>query len=108
MNKEEVLTKSREENRNIDIAEQDVIQQSSSIATKVGLLLCCVINIVQVIISSEVNSSCWVVYFGMMGTLFLVKFLKLRRKHELALTILYYAVGIFFFAVYILKIVGKM
>jgi hypothetical protein len=106
MNKEDILNRSRKENKNKDIAELEVIYQASNIAGRVGMLVCCIIAILEVIFTEGANLSTWAIYFSILATLMLVKYLKLRRRHELWITILYIACFVFFFAAYILKLTG--
>ena len=55
MNKEEILAKSREENKNQDIYEYDVLKSAGSIATRIGLILCCLISLLEVIFTGKVS-----------------------------------------------------
>jgi len=106
VNKEDILEKSRKENKNKDIAELEVIEQASNIAGRVGMLFCCVIAVLEVIFTGKPNLSTWAIYFSILATLMLVKYIKLHRKHELWITVLYIACFVGFFAAYILKLAG--
>ena len=106
MNKEEILEKSRAENKNRDIAELEVIKNAGSISNTVALLACCVLSVLQVVFNERVNFGCWVIFFSILGTKFLVKYIKLKRKHELAVAMLYIALCVFFLGLYILSIAG--
>jgi len=106
MNKEDILEKSRKENKNKDMAELEVIYQASNIAGRVGMLVCCIIAILEVIFIGRPNFSTWAIYFSILATLMLVKYIKLRRRHELWITVLYSACFVAFFIAYILKLTG--
>ena len=108
MNKEEILAKSREENKNQDIYEYDVLKSAGSIATRIGLIFCCLIALLEVIFTGKVSFGSWFIFFGMLSTLFLVKFIKLHRRHELLVTVLYFALCIMFFILFIIQITGVM
>lgn len=95
MKKEEILEQSRLENKNKDIAELEAINKASSIAINVGLMVCCVINVLSVFLKECMNYECLAIYFSIMGTLFLAKYIKLHRKHELLLSILFLLLSVF-------------
>lgn len=98
MNKDEILEKSRAENRGrADEMEQAALGRAGSIAAAVGGLVCMLILLLNVISGNgdpRVSFAAWSVYGLMQGTLFLVKYLKLRRAHELAFSILFLIVGV--------------
>jgi cell division protein FtsW (lipid II flippase) len=106
MNKEDILEKSRKENKNKDIAELEVICQASKIAGRVGMLICCAIAILEIIFTGRPNFGTWTIYFSILATLMLVKYIKLHRKHELWIAVLYIACFVAFLAAYILKLAG--
>lgn len=108
MNKEEILAKSREENKNRDMVEYEILKRAGSIATRVGLLLCCLTAVLEVIFTEKVSFGSWFIFFGMLSTLFLVKFIKLHRKHELLVTALYFALCVMFFVLFIIQVTGVM
>ena len=54
----------------------------------------------------NINWGCWVENFSILGNIFLVKFIKLRKKHELFMAILYYAICHFFLIGFIMSLRG--
>lgn len=106
MNREEILQKSRMENGNKDVAELEVINQASGIAVRMGVLVCCLISAAEVIVTNEINYSCWMIYFSMLTTIFCVKYVKLRRKHEILLTGLFLLCFIIMTVCYIRHLMG--
>lgn len=103
MDKNEILKRSRNENKNRDIAELDCLQKASRIAYIVGCIVCMIICTVQWQFTKTVNWGCWVVNFSILGTVFLVKFIKLRKKHELLWMIVDYGMCIFFLIGFIMS-----
>ena len=97
MNKEEILAKSRTENKGrTDEMETAVLGKAGSIAAAAGGLVCMLIVLLNLISKSsdpKVSFAAWAVYGLMQGALFLVKYVKLRRVHELVLTILFLIIG---------------
>jgi uncharacterized protein (DUF983 family) len=106
MNKEEILEKSRKENKNQDLAEMECLKKAGIIAFIVGCIVCVIICALQFSFMKTINWGCWVANFSILGTVFLIKFIKLRKTHELFMTILYYALCIFFLIGFIMSLRG--
>lgn len=104
MNKEEILKKSREENKNKDIAELKTTHNAASWAYIIGVVLCCILVILDLIVTGFVNFTICIILFGMLSTVFMVKYIKMRKKHELFISLLYAVCFVLFFAMYILKL----
>lgn len=103
MNKEEIWEKSRKENKNQDIAELETINGASNIACKVGLAVCLIMSAVDQILYGRLIYTTRAIYFSIIGTLFSVKYIKLRKKHKLALAIF----ALTFCAVYIIYYIWR-
>ena len=91
MKKEEILEMSRRENGRRDLAELETAAQAGNIAGRVGAGLCCLLSAVIVRTAGVMPVSPWVIFFGIFGTHYLVKFVRLKRKGDLTLTVLYLA-----------------
>ena len=89
MNKEEILEKSRAENKNKDIYEQEVLKQAGTSAVIVMLGLATIFFAAQIFVGGGTNMSIWALVFSAYMTTFWVKYIKLRRKHELVMAIVY-------------------
>ena len=89
MNREEILEKSRAENKNKDIYEQEVLKQASTTAVKVMMTLAMIFFIAQIYAGGGTNWSIWALVFSAHMTTFWVKYIKLRRKHELVMAMAY-------------------
>lgn len=106
MTREEILAKSRSENKkNNDEFERSILNSAGKIAVQIGILLCCAINVIQILLTDHINFTSWVIYFGILCTLFLVKYVKLRQRHELFITILFGGFFLFFSVLFILDLV---
>lgn len=105
MEKEEILAKSRKENKNKDIAELEVVNRSGRIAAIVGAVLCCVISFLDWHFTKTINCACWAVDFGMLTAMFVAKYVKLKKKHELIVAIVYFLIFAFFCYGYIFNLV---
>lgn len=101
MDKDEILKKSREENKDRDFVEAEVMNQANRAALAVSMLICALISGLHTIFREKPNCAVWVVQFGILSTVMLVKFAKLRRRHELLLGLLYGGFCLCFFAFYL-------
>lgn len=89
MNKEEILAKSRAENKNKDVYEQEVLKQASKGAVVVQLVLAAVFVVTQILVGEGLNWGLWALVFSANMTTFWVKYIKLRRNHELLMAVVY-------------------
>lgn len=89
MNKEEILEKSRAENRNKDIYEQEILKQAITNAVIVMMILATIFFAVQIFVGGGINWGIWALVFSANMTTFWAKYRKLRRKHELVIAIAY-------------------
>lgn len=87
MNKEEILEKSRAENKNKDVYEQEILKQASTSAVIVMMSLATIFFAAQIFVGGGKNWGLWALVFSANMTTFWVKYMKLRRKHELVMAI---------------------
>lgn len=106
MDKEEILAKSRRENKNRDFEEMQVLAWAVGIAVRVGLIICCLLSVLEVLFRDRVNMASYTIFFGILGTTMLLKYVKLRRKHELLVAIIYLALFVFFFVLHLRDLIG--
>ncbi len=91
MNKDEILAKSRAENKNQDVYEQEILRQACKTAVFIQLILAAVFFIAQILAGKGINWGLWALIFSSDMTIHWVKFRKLRRKYDLATAIAYTA-----------------
>ena len=97
MKKDEILNASRKEHRN-DLAEMEVVYQAGSHASKVGALVCCLLSLLSSVLAHTMIYSPWVIYFSIIATQWLVRFIKMKRKSDLVLlTVLFFVLSILAF-----------
>ena len=104
MNKDEILEISRRENKNRDFAELDLTIQAGNLAGRVGACVCCLIFILSRYFTNTFLYSPWIIYFSILGTHYLVKFGKIRRKTDLFLCIVYFAVCLLALVFFVLRL----
>jgi hypothetical protein len=108
MNKDEVLERSRKETKNQDEMERDALAKAGQKACAIGGLVCASIIVLEAIFSdfaNQVTFAAWAVYLSMTGTMLLVKYIRLKKKHELVFGILQLAVAAIFFVMYVIRLV---
>lgn len=102
MDKNEILKKSREENKNRDFVEEAALAKANTIALAVGMMMCGIVSILRALLTEKgTEPAVWAVYMSVLATTMLVKFFKLRRRHELLLGLLYLAFCVIFFVFYL-------
>jgi len=105
MNREEILEKSRQENKNQDEMERDALAKAGQRACAVGGIVCALIIIFEALFVGQVNMSTWAVYLSMTGTMLLVKYTKLKKKHELVFGLMQLALALAFLVMYVIQTV---
>lgn len=106
MDKDKILEMSRQDYRNLNVAELDVIVRAGHIAQAVAVLMCVLISLLFTIVADVVLLSPWIIYFSIHGTRSLVKFIGLRRRSELVLAVLFYALCALAFAGLVARLLG--
>lgn len=89
MNRDEILAKSRAENKNKDIYEQEVLKQASRSAVVVQMALATIFFVTQIFADGGINWGLWALVFSASMTINWVKYRKLHRNRELAIAIAY-------------------
>ena len=89
MNKEEILAKSKLENRGMDIVNLEVSKNSRQVGWVVIIMLLSAAMVITAITKAKMSYDiCFAILAGS-AAVFGYKYLKLRKKHELIFTILY-------------------
>ena len=104
MEKKDILEISRREHQNRDLAELEASVQAGNLAGRVGAGVCCLVSALFVRAVHTVLLGPWVIYFSILGTHALVKFLKLKRKTDLVLTVLYLVMFLLFLVFFIRRL----
>ena len=106
MDKDEILERSRKEHKDRDFVEDEALAQASKIAIWVGTIVCGLLTIIQSAVQSRMNFGLWTVMFSILATTMLVKYTKMRKRHELIGGLGYLALAIYFFALYLWDMLG--
>ena len=90
MDREEILARGRNDNKNRDLAEMSVTAEANSVAARVGAALCCLVSVLSMRMARIILCSPWMIYFGILGTSYLVRFMRVRRKTDLYLACVFF------------------
>ena len=75
----------------------EVVYQAGSHASRVGALVCCLLSLLSSVLAHTMIYSPWVIYFSIIATQWLVRFIKMKRKSDLVLTVLFFVLSILAF-----------
>ena len=89
MNKDEILAKSRAENKNKDVYEQEILKQASESAVVVQMVLATIFFVTQILVDNGTNWGLWALVLSANMTIYWVKYIKLHRKFDLLMAIIY-------------------
>ena len=106
MNKDDILQKSRKENKNGDEREEKIKLRSYATSAAIGALLCMVFVFIENIIFDRNTTLIWIIYCGMMFSKNILDAIKLKKKSDIVLSVLWglcFAIDI---VIYILDNVG--
>ena len=101
MDKDEILERSRKEHKDMDLVELEVDNKANAVANLVGVVVCGILTVLHAIDRDSIDTSAWTVMFSILSTIMLVKFVKLRRRHELVIGLIYLFSTILFFVWYL-------
>lgn len=96
MTREEILAKSRKENKNMDEREQRISNRARAISGAIGLTLCMLLNLVNTYNRgpAAVGSAMWTVACGIYATGYFISAGELKRKSDWVLAVAFTCMGI--------------
>ncbi len=90
MNKDEILSKAQEDNKGMDIADLEAQKSATMIGYYVVALVILIVTIVDKVVLDKYNFGAIAACLLMFSTAFLVKYIKLKKKHELMVCLIYF------------------
>lgn len=106
MDKEDILTKSREDNQNGDEREEKIKLRSYAISAAIGALLCMIFVLVENVIFNRSTTLIWSIYCGMMFSKSLLDAIKLKKKSDIILSVLWGLCFVTNIIIYVLDNIG--
>ena len=104
MDKQEILLKAQKENKGQDLVDVEAQKTAAWVGYWVLIGLVVLTDILNGIILHNVNRAADFALFTVAFVVFLVKYIKLRKKHELIVTIIYGLLSLSMLAVWILQL----
>ncbi|WP_020618866.1 DUF6442 family protein [Paenibacillus daejeonensis] len=89
INKEEILSRSRLENKNKDLYSEEVKIQAGSFGSLVASLLATVLFVTQVVIGDEFDFGLYAVIFSVSASSFIYRIIRLKRRRDVILAVIY-------------------
>ena len=108
MNREEILAKAQSEGRQQDLPEREAQRNGAWSAYILGVVLLIVVDTVNGFVLHYVNRGADFALFSMAFVLFLTKYLRLRKKHELIMTIFWGVLALSMLVVWVLQLMGVL
>jgi hypothetical protein len=105
MNKNDILAKSRNENKNGDERESDIRLRSYAISASIGAIICMLLIIIESFFDRS-TSMIWIIYSGMMVSKDVINAIKLKKKMDIGLSIIWGIVLVLHIILYILDNIG--
>lgn len=93
MDKDEVLVKSRRENSNQDLPELEASCHAGAMAMRVGATVCILLALFSELLADRTIYSPRIIYFSMVGTHWSVRFLSLKKKTDLVIAVIFFALA---------------
>ena len=94
MTKEEILEKSREENKNEDLAAAEIVGKASKLGYIAGMIVCVVLYAAEIMLCGTDNMGLWSIVASSLGVSFLYSGIKFRKKFRIILGIIWLLVAV--------------
>ncbi len=104
MNREEILEKSKQENQGKDIADLEVSKSSMQFGWLVAVCLLAVVSVVEALVYDRVNNGIFFAVMAGCSTIFISKYRKLHKRHELIVSVIYVFATVAFLIAWILQL----
>ena len=104
MNREEILLKSQMENRGQDVAGLEVSKACILVGWIVAVVLLAFVSVVEAIVYERMNSGIFFAVTAGCTAIFLLKYLKLRKRHELVIAVVYAFASLAFLTAWIIQL----
>lgn len=101
MKKDEILEKSRKENKNQDLFEKEVSQKGGNMGALVAMILATIFYVIQIFVGGGTNYGLYAVVFSVPAAGYFVKAIKIKKKKDIILAIIYIIVTLFFSMIHI-------
>ena len=105
MTREEILERSQNENKGRDIVENEFIKKNFVVCWIVSLAAASVVAVIEAIVLEKQNSGLFFALMSGLFSFFLMKYIRLRKRHELFITVMYGIAAVCFLISWIISLV---
>ena len=106
MNKEQILTMAQDEGKERDLPDPEAQKSGAWTAYILGVILLIVVDTVNGFVLHYVNRGADFVLFSMACAVFLIKYIRLRKRHELIVAIIWGVLAVSMLVVWIMQLMG--
>ena len=106
MNKEQILTMAQDEGKEKDLPDMEAQKSGAWIAYIIGVILLIVVDTVNGLVLHYVNRGADFVLFSMACIVFLIKYIRLRKRHELVVAIIWGTLAALMLVLWIMQLMG--
>lgn len=89
MEKDQILEKSRKENKNQDIYEKEILKEGRNIGAATAGILATIFFVIQILTGGGINYGLYAVVFSIPAAAFTVKAFRMKKKHEIFIAAIY-------------------
>ena len=108
MNRDDIIKKAQAENQGKDYADIEAQKSGTRAAYFIAVFLVIIVDLVNGFVLGYVNRGMDFVLFTMAFVAFLTKYIKLRKRHELFVTIFWGLLALMMLTLWILQLCGVM
>ncbi len=106
MDRDEILSASRKEHQNKDLPELEISSRAGTIAMQVGAIVCSLLAVLTAILTETIFYSPWIIYFSILGTNWIVRYVCQKRVSDLVVSILLFALAVLATVLFVLRLMG--
>ena len=106
MNREDILARAHQEGKNQDLPDREAQRNGAWAAYIVGVVLLILVDTVNGLVLHYVNRGADFALFSMAFVMFLIKYLRLRRRHELIIALIWGVLALSMLTVWVLQLTG--
>lgn len=105
MKKEEILAKSRSENKEKDLFERDVQIKAGNVGACTATVLATIFFVVQILVGRGMNYGLYAILFSVLATGYIVKSINMKRRREIVFAVILTVVTLLFSAAHIYTLI---
>ncbi len=105
VNKDDILQMSREDNQNGDEREEKIKLRTYAVSAALGCLFCMILVFIEECIFDRSATAIWIIYSGMMFSKYIMDAVKLKKRFDIVLSVLWGLICIINIVIYIIDII---